>query len=595
MPSVRRATHGPLRRRIVLVLVAVIVTALGLLAGGSALAGPSASPRPAPSASAASAPTGGGTPSSNPSPNAALPSWPAAPSPQAGLPSVGAPEDGGGNPWGWDLPGTIANAVMAFLTKVATETSGPVFDLLGRTVLATPDLTHQDTVRQLWTGCLVAADTAFVLFIVLAGLQLAARDTFQSRYGVKELLPRLLVAMIAANCSLPVLGEAITVANAVTAAVTHETLEGSVTKQATNQILTQALHADNFLESCLELGVIVLAVAVVLSFLARLAILILLVASSPLWLACLALPQTAGVAKLGCRGLAGMLAIQIAQAITLVALVKVFLTPRSHLVLGIPADKGSLINLLVAATLLWIMCKIPGWVRRLVFRQPLTLLPGRPHLVPRTVSRVVKGLVVAKTLGALGLAGHRTASRAVPRAGTGGPQTARAPRRPAANLSTGRHRTPRAASTGRPAPLGTAGPAAFSHAPIAQTPLPSPTGAASSPVFSHAPVPATSRRPAGPAAAPVFSHASSRQQPTTPPPRPPAPPAFSHAATTPAAPSAASRPTGGPPAPPRFSAAPAQQVAPKRPPAPATPVFSDAPPPVRRRANQPTKRRKESR
>src|SRR5437899_2289373 len=159
------------------------------------------------------------------------------------------------------------------------------------------------------------------------------------------------------------------------------------------------------------------------------------------------------------------------------------------------------------------MCKIPGWVRRLVFRQPLTLLPGRPQLVPRTVSRVIKGLVVAKTLGALGLVGHRSASHAVPRAGAGGSRAVRAPRPPAPSPSRSRSRTPRAASTGNPAPLGTAGPAAFSHAPIAQTPLPAPTGTAAAPVFSHAPVPAASPRPAAPAAAPAFSHASVPHQP----------------------------------------------------------------------------------
>jgi hypothetical protein len=518
-----------------------------------------------------------------------MPSWPAAPTGSGTvLPTGGAPEDGGGNPWGWNIAGTVAAAVMQFLSQVAADTSGPVFDLLGRTVLATPRLTSQPEVRALWTACLAAADTGFVLFIVLAGVQLASRDTLQRRYGFKELVPRLLIGMVAANCSLPVIATAIDVANAVTAAVMHEALNGSVTHQAVQQIGTQALHQRNFLESCLALGVIVLGVAVLLSFVARLALLILLIAASPLALACIASPQTAGVALLWCRGVVGLLAIQIAQAVTLVALVRVFLTPRGHLFLGLPADAASLINLLVAATLLWIMCKIPGWVRRLVFRQPVTVLPGRPWLVPRAVSRVVKGLVIAKTLGALGIVGHRAGSHATtaraaraaarrtsPAAGVHSTRTAS--RAKAAGRAGRSPRSGRVTTAMRP-PAGTAGPAAFSHAPTVHIPLPRPTGS-TTPAFSHAPGAATSPRPTTvPPAAPVFSQAP-RPQPSPPPTARPAPPHFSHAAppATPPRPPDTTHPRPGPPV---FSDAPARHTAPHRPPAPSTPVFSDAPSPA---------------
>jgi hypothetical protein len=509
-----------------------------------------------------------------------LPSWPAAPTGGEVLPTGGAPEDGGGNPWGGDIAGTVADAITAFVAKVVAQTSGPVFDLLGRTVLATPDLTHQAQVRALWTACLVAADTGFVLFIVIAGVQLAARETVQTRYGFKQLIPRLLVGMIAANCALPVIAQAITLTNAVTAAVTHEALDTTTTHAAVHQIATQALHQHNFLESCLELGIIVLAVAVLLSFVARLAILILLIAGSPLALACFALPQTDGVARLWCRAIGGVLGIQIAQAVTLVALARVFLTPRAHLLLGFPTDANSLINLLVAITLLWIMCKIPGWVRRLVFRQPLTLLPGRPHLVPRTVSRVVKAVVITKTLGALGVFGHRTAGHAAtrPHAASTGPRVRRAPgARPAAARPARRTGTTRP-TPARPAP---AGPAAFSHAPVTQTPLPGPAGYTGPPAFSHAPAPATPRRLAGPPPTPRFSHAAATHQPGPPPAPRPSVPRFSHPAQPATAAAALARPaTLAPPPAAVFSHAPAAEAAPRRPPTPATPVFSDAPTPA---------------
>jgi hypothetical protein len=519
------------------------------------------------------------------------------------IPTGGAPEDGGGNPWGWDIAGTVANAVMAFVAKVAVQTGGPVFDLLGRTVLATPDLTHQAEVRALWTACLVAADTGFVLFIVIAGVQLASRETLQSRYGFKELVPRLLVGMVAANCSLPLITTAIQVTNAVTAAVTHEALDGTPTRQAVHQIATQALHQRNFLASCLGLGVIVLAVAVLASFVARLAILILLIAVSPMALACFASPQTEGAAKLWCRGVAGVLTIQIAQAVTLVALVRVFLIPRAHLFLGLPSDAAGLINLLVAATLLWIMCKIPGWVRRLVFRQPITLLPGRPQLVPHSVSRVVKGLIVAKTLGALGLVGHRAArtattarSMARPRAGTSAARAAHGPKQSGPPVTARRAGRTRAPGQTRPFahPRGPAGPAAFSHAPTVQTPFAAPAGSPTPPAFSHAARPAASPRPGSAPARPQFSHAPTRQTAASTPSAPASAPQFSHAQPPTPARAGLSASGRSRPAPPVFSDAPVHQAAPKRPPAPAALVFSDPPKPSSRQPNprQPSPRRR---
>lgn len=237
---------GPRRHRRPRLLATAAILAVGLsvvVAAATASADPSATPTPAPTTRSAPptpvspSPSGSGTaspdPTGSPPPGStALPSWPAAPTGGAGLPTGQAPEDGGGNPWGWNIAGTVADAITAFVARVVAQTSGPALDLLGRTVLATPDLTHQDQVRALWTACLVAADTSFVLFIVIAGVQLVARETVQTRYGFKQLIPRLLVGMIAANCALPVIAQAITLANAVTAAVTHEALDTTTTHDA---------------------------------------------------------------------------------------------------------------------------------------------------------------------------------------------------------------------------------------------------------------------------------------------------------------------------------------------------------------------------
>jgi len=65
---------------------------------------------------------------------------------------------------------------------------------------------------------------------------------------------------------------------------------------------------------------------------------VVLLAMAPLALACHGLPQTEGVARWWWRAFAGILAIQAAQALVLVAAVRVFLSPGwSVIVLGATA------------------------------------------------------------------------------------------------------------------------------------------------------------------------------------------------------------------------------------------------------------------
>lgn len=529
-----------------------------------------------------------------------MPSWYTNPS-VAASPSVGgAPPSGGGNPFGWDIAGEVGDAIASWLQNATTEALGPVAEIWGGMAPHTPDLTGEPQVRQVWTAALVVVDTSFVLLIVIAGVQVAGRESVQTRQAAKQFAPRFLVAMVAAHCNLPVIAEAIRLTNAVCAALgaaSHTPL----TKQALDQIGDLELsHGESFLGNVLGAGVIVMLIAAILTFLIRLALLVALIAAAPLAMACWALPQTDGVARLWCRGLAALLGIQIAQTLVLTAFLRVFLVPKHHLILGVPADKNGILNLLICLMLLWILVKIPGWAKKLVFRQPIVPLPGRLRL-PRTLVNVVKGVVLAKTLGAVGLLGHRGARTAataagVRRGGWGGPRPG--PPRP------GTPRAPRPRPTGPPPPAHSPGlvrpagrpaPAMFSAAPTIQTPLASPAGATSGPRFSTAPSGQTPLFPPAPGTGgpPSFSHALTTQTATAPAAGRAGPPVFSHApSATPVGPPTTRAGTpiiraGTPAAPlrPAFSDAPAHHSALRRPPAPARPVFTDAPPlpPPRRR------------
>ena len=86
------------------------------------------------------------------------------------------------------------------------------------------------------------------------------------------------------------------------------------------------------------------------------------------------------------------LLVQLAQALTLGAAVRIFFAPEGRTTLGLGSG-GSLIDLLVAICLLWLMIKIPFWAKELAFS-------GRGSAVARTakvyvMTRVIRAAAAA--------------------------------------------------------------------------------------------------------------------------------------------------------------------------------------------------------
>ena len=111
------------------------------------------------------------------------------------------------------------------------------------------------------------------------------------------------------------------------------------------------------------LGLVVAAVllALLLSFIVRVALTIVLIAGAPIALMFHALPHTDGIARWWWRTFAALLAIQLVQSLTLVVGLRVLLTPGGLGLFGLPTDTG-FITLLVVLALLYILFKIPFWM-----------------------------------------------------------------------------------------------------------------------------------------------------------------------------------------------------------------------------------------
>ncbi|MFC7527528.1 hypothetical protein [Actinoplanes sp. GCM10030250] len=472
----------------------------------------------------------------------------------------------------FDVPGQIRKAIGDLLVWVAQSGLKPVMDVLGRTALSTPDLTGSEHVKAIWTTSLVAANGVYVLFIIAGCFIIASRETLQSQYGFKQIAPRLVLAAVLSNVSLILCGKGIDAANALTAAIAGQGVDGPTAANAIVGIVDQPLTGGpgNILLALLVIAVVVLGLVVVITFLLRVALLVVLIGVAPWVLIFHATPQTEGIAYTWWRALAACFGLQFGQAIIVVATVKVFLTPHGLVLLGVPATASGLLGMLVCVTMLWLLIKLPGLMKQFVLA-PLGLRSQGRGLV----GQLLQAYVMLKTLGAAagviggGSRAARPATAARQRAAAtagNGPPTSTA--RPIS--SPGGRPGNRRPAPSRPSPPA---PVAFSNAPIMQTPLAAPAGTAGAPAFSNAPQPITpTAAPTGPASAAHFSHPNPAQPPTQPSGRP-APAAFSN--TTPTSTSS----TRVRPLPAATFSNPAKpQSAPRRPPAPVTPVFSSAPP-----------------
>ncbi|MFD7013512.1 hypothetical protein [Streptomyces sp. NPDC059928] len=302
-----------------------------------------------------------------------------------------------------DVPAVIVNAITAFLGTLVDQIMKPLRELLGATLLSTPDVTEQADIKRLWTGSLGLAGGIYVLFVTAGGLTVMAHETLQSRYALKQIAPRLLIGIIAAAISLTATGKALSLANALSYA-----LMGADASDAGKGLIERVIPFALFGGQGLALYVLLIAIltillilAVLVGYIVRVAVIAVIAVSGPLALSCYAHPVTDPVARMWWRALAGCLTIQVAQSVTLIVALKLFFAPGATL-LGFPMP-NQLGTLLAGLALFWILFKIPGWCARVVFRStPLhPQLPAPLRMLQsvalwRLINRYVPGAAVLR-------------------------------------------------------------------------------------------------------------------------------------------------------------------------------------------------------
>lgn len=290
------------------------------------------------------------------------------------------------DPGFFDVGGRIRQSINQWFADLVNAALDPVLDLLGRTVLSTPDFTEQSRVRELWGISAAMANSFFVILVIIAGALVMGHETVQTSYSVKEMAPRVVFGFVSANVSLLLAGLLIDAANGFSQAFLGQGV-GPAEATGVIDVLVLAAMADGSIFFVLiGLVVAVMALLLLAVYVMRIAVVVILIAGAPVALACHALPQTEGLAQLWWRGLAAALGIQVAQSLVLITALRIFFGADGRSTLGLSVG-GGLIDLLVITCLLWILLRIPIWASKAAFASRGS-----------STARMIKSFVVYKVL-----------------------------------------------------------------------------------------------------------------------------------------------------------------------------------------------------
>lgn len=275
------------------------------------------------------------------------------------------PAQSNDNPGMFDVTGQVRKAINDWITSLVTSAINPALDLVGKTLLSAPDITDNAAVHSTWLITLGIADTLFVLMAVIGGIIVMTHETMQTRYSVKDIAPRLVIAVIAANCSTVIASQLISLSNALAQGLLGDGVDPSVAVGGLGRAVVSNAGSGGFL---ILLAAVATVMGVMLGclYLLRSMLVVVLVVAAPLMLACHALPQTDRMASLWWRSCGACFGIQVTQALVLIIAVRVFFAPDGSNVLGLSAANG-FVELLIMLCLFWIMLMIPVWAMKLVF------------------------------------------------------------------------------------------------------------------------------------------------------------------------------------------------------------------------------------
>src|SRR6266550_2420406 len=162
---------------------------------------------------------------------------------------------------GW-LVDQLIGGILDWFAKTILGALNALWDLLSATVFV--------------SASLGIVNTCYVLAFLWVAILVMGRDTIQAKYGPGELIPRLIIGLIAANFAVPLCSTIIGLVNAVTAALTSQDITAPGSMQHLQTTTATALNNQNgvspasFLLLLIGLLIAVLVAVLVVQWIIRL-------------------------------------------------------------------------------------------------------------------------------------------------------------------------------------------------------------------------------------------------------------------------------------------------------------------------------------
>ena len=241
------------------------------------------------------------------------------------------------------LAGAVLDAIRDFVDW-ALGLGGSSLNIITRTPAA--GTYESPTVRALWDLSRGFANGALALIVMWGGFNVVVRQHLRSPYdGAMELLPRLLIAALAANLSLDIVRVLVELNNAVAAAVGDAGLPGYDQATSTQAGMATVMVAVTY-------GVVALLLA--FQMLMRLALICVLAVLGPAMVVCWVLPQTQGWA----RWWAHLLPITVLQQCVQVLVLKLGSSLMVELAPGDAAN--AVLTLLLGIAVCYLTLRVPS-------------------------------------------------------------------------------------------------------------------------------------------------------------------------------------------------------------------------------------------
>ena len=379
------------------VLAAVLITLTSVMS--AAAQPPPTPPVPLPSTPATPAPT-----TTTPAPTPVVPPsrWitpppttsPASPTPgvpDSTVPAPGSPGPGAGECGVSNISGCVAKAIDGFFQRLVDSALNPLLELVSHTLLTTPEPGDLPQIGVLWNQSWQLVLALYGLLVTAAGVLLMVRETLQTRWSWRELATRLVVGFLAAAMSMVIATTAIGFANALAQSLAGDGVDSDsdTAAAALTQLAATSGTAPGTFTILLMLALVVMLVVLLVAYVVRVAVTIILIVSAPLALMCHALPGLETVARWWWHSFAACLAIQVVQSLTLVTVLRVFLTPGGWNFFA--PNANGIVDLIVALALMGVLIKTPFWLLSV-----LRIGHGRTF-----AGSIVRSYIVYKTLGLL--------------------------------------------------------------------------------------------------------------------------------------------------------------------------------------------------